>query len=150
MDNNYIIKNFELRHLNIPELGLEPEVKTSIELNCKEIAFAKTVFYKDGTLLGIGVFFDRYSTGKHYEINLMVNKDLFKMALRYKFAAIKVTRKVVALFSEKLSPERLQANCLANMKLFQRFAEGIGFEREGLMRKFGFNSEDYYRYSIVW
>lgn len=151
MEKNYIIKDLELHHLEIPEFRVENAVKAAIKQYKSEQPFAKIAFYKkDMTPLGAGVFFNRYSTGKHYEICLMMNVNLRKLPLRYSMAAILATKKIVSMFKQAKNPVRLQANCLESMRRFQRYAEGIGFKREGLMRKFGINGEDYYRYAIVW
>ncbi len=151
MDKNYIIKDFTQEHLEIPEFQVCDAVKVAIKQYKSEKPFSKIAFYKkDNMPLGAGVFFNRYSTGNHYEICLMMNVHLRKMSFKYKRATILANKKVIEMFRESCEPTRLQANCLENVRVFQRYAEGFGFKREGLMRKFGINGEDYYRYSMVW
>ena len=59
-----------------------------------------------------------------------------------------VTEYLITLVCD-LDLRRVQAHCNANLPVAIRFLEQMGFEREGLMRKYGTDGSDHYLYSIV-
>ena len=146
---NVKIKPFDIAHLEIKDFRIDPVVGKAIEKNFKCISFAETAFYKeDNTPLGFGVFFNKWQ--RHYEIVLIVNVKLQSLAFRYRAAGILATKQIVERFAKQNKPLRLQANCSVNDSVAFRFAEGIGFRKEGLMKKFGYYNEDNYRLAMVW
>ncbi len=44
---------------------------------------------------------------------------------------------------------RIQAHCKTDYPLNMKFLENMGFKREGIMRKFGFDKSDHYMYAWV-
>ena len=65
---------------------------------------------------------------------------------------VSVFRHTMLMIAEaigKLHLHRLQATVLSTDEKAIRFVEGLGFQREGLIRKFSTNQEDYYLYARI-
>lgn len=68
---------------------------------------------------------------------------------RYAKSVYKTAVEFIADTTEKLGLYRVQAVIMADNPVHVRWIERLGFEREGLMRKFGPNKEDKYLYARV-
>ena len=65
---------------------------------------------------------------------------------------IKLARKMCVTFDEVMRQQgfyRAQANLHCGFERAIRLAEWLGFENEGLMRRFGIEGADYFRYARV-
>jgi RimJ/RimL family protein N-acetyltransferase len=50
---------------------------------------------------------------------------------------------------EEFDYQRIQASIAVTDKTAKRFAEWLGFQNEGVMKKYGPDGTDYYRYARV-
>jgi len=65
---------------------------------------------------------------------------------------IKLARKMCVTFDEVMRQQgfyRAQSNIHCGFERAIRLAEWLGFENEGLMRRFGIEGADYFRYARV-
>jgi len=60
---------------------------------------------------------------------------------------VKVTRQLIEQYAKNLGLWRVHMDVIARYHPAIRFAESIGLTREGLMKKFGSDGHDYYRYA---
>lgn len=58
-------------------------------------------------------------------------------------------KKFLQLIIDNADYHRIQASIKCDYDVAVRFIEKLGFEREGLMKKYGMDKSDYYRYSRV-
>ena len=61
----------------------------------------------------------------------------------------KAIKKDFARVAREHNIERVQTAIRKDFKQGQRFAEWLGLENEGLMKKFGFDGTDQYRYARI-
>jgi RimJ/RimL family protein N-acetyltransferase len=119
-----------------------------------EIAKARGEFYlsrgpcfsavEDGVIVGAGGLIIMWpGVGEGW---LMANKDA---ALRHKRYAYEVVIKHIIKLACDLDLRRIQAHVDVNVPAAVKFAEQLGFQREGLMRKYGEDGSDHYLYAIV-
>jgi hypothetical protein len=67
----------------------------------------------------------------------------------YPLSVAKVIKKDFARIAKENNIVRVQTAIRKDFKQGQRFAEWLGLENEGLMRKFGFDGTDQYRYARI-
>ena len=67
----------------------------------------------------------------------------------YPLSVAKAIRKDFARVAREHNIERVQTAIRKDFKQGQRFAEWLGLENEGLMKKFGFDGTDQYRYARI-
>ena len=67
----------------------------------------------------------------------------------YPLAVAKAIKKDFARVAKENNIVRVQTAIRKDFKEGQRFAEWLGLENEGLMRKFGFDGTDQYRYARI-
>ena len=72
-----------------------------------------------------------------------------KDALDHPIAVAKAIKKDFARIAKENNIVRVQTAIRKDFKQGQRFAEWLGLENEGLMRKFGFDGTDQYRYARI-
>jgi RimJ/RimL family protein N-acetyltransferase len=77
---------------------------------------------------------------------MLANKDA---ALRHKKYAYEVVIEHILKLACELNLRRIQAHVDVNVPAAVKFAEQLGFQREGLMRKYGEDGSDHYLYAIV-
>jgi RimJ/RimL family protein N-acetyltransferase len=61
----------------------------------------------------------------------------------------KAIKKDFSRIAKENNITRVQTSIRKDFKQGQRFAEWLGLENEGLMRKFGFDGTDQYRYARI-
>ena len=64
-------------------------------------------------------------------------------------AVARAIKKDFARVAREHNIERVQTAIRKDYKQGQRFAEWLGLENEGLMKKFGFDGTDQYRYARI-
>jgi RimJ/RimL family protein N-acetyltransferase len=67
----------------------------------------------------------------------------------YPLSVAKAIRKDFARVAKENNIVRVQTAIRKDFEQGQRFAEWLGLENEGLMRKFGFDGTDQYRYARI-
>ena len=67
----------------------------------------------------------------------------------YPLSVAKAIKKDFARVAREHDIERVQTAIRKDFKQGQRFAEWLGLENEGLMKKFGFDGTDQYRYARI-
>jgi RimJ/RimL family protein N-acetyltransferase len=67
----------------------------------------------------------------------------------YPLSVAKAIRKDFARVAKEHNIERVQTAIRKDFVQGQRFAEWLGLENEGLMKKFGFDGTDQYRYARI-
>lgn len=68
---------------------------------------------------------------------------------KHRFFCVRMIKNFIQLNMTQLKINRLQCSVNAVSADNQRFVEWLGFEREGLMRKYGPGGTDFYRYAVV-
>ena len=79
------------------------------------------------------------------EVWLYLNPDAFKR----KKVALRLMRHILNDIIQREKYHRLQAVVFKGYKEGMRFAEFFGFENEGLMKCYGFDGSDQYRYARI-
>lgn len=80
------------------------------------------------------------------EISFLVDKNLVNASKLVRFHSLQIFRKAI----DALPFHRLQARVATNFPVAVRFVEGMGLEREGVLKGFGQqNKQDYYIYGLV-
>ena len=69
--------------------------------------------------------------------------------LKHPIAISKAIKKDFARIAKEHNIERVQTAVRKDFKTGIRFAEWLGFEREGLMKKWGFDGTDQYMYARI-
>jgi len=67
----------------------------------------------------------------------------------YPLSVAKAIKKDFSRIAKENNITRVQTSIRKDFKQGQRFAEWLGLENEGLMRKFGFDGTDQYRYARI-
>jgi RimJ/RimL family protein N-acetyltransferase len=75
---------------------------------------------------------------------------LSSLFYRYKLTAIRFIKKYLQRIAEDEELKRVQAQVRCDFEAGKRFIEFLGFEREGVLRRFGPNSEDIVMYSKLY
>jgi len=135
------IKQFKKQHFSIFS---HPNIlDTDIQ---KTMRYAKTLFYED-EVMAIVFFANKWA--KHYETYLFVNPKIWELSIMERVKIGLKGIKVFNAFKKEYNPIRVQANCLVTFKTGIKFVEKLGFLKEGLLKKFGHDGTDYYRYGWV-
>jgi len=99
--------------------------------------------YKGATILAI-----LYGTSLFpgvMQLSAILTEDIYK----YPVSFIKFIRKLLEQQNKKSGIHRLQFEVKASYIAGQKFAESLGFVKEGIMRKFGSDQSDYILYARV-
>lgn len=100
--------------------------------------------YANNEILGMGGFIEIYPHLVEAWI-IIINKNT-KMN-------VKIGRNILKLYKNIIDThpkwQRIQAAVRKDFDKGTRLIEFLGFEKEGLMRKFGPDKSDYYRYAVV-
>ena len=133
--------DFDYTHLFALESSKEQFFKNREEwFKGSENGYSKTLVV-DGRVIGCGgvsKFWDGVG-----EAWLLVSDKLPE----YKWLSVKVMR--IMFDRAMIDFNRIQAAVLASDPVAIRFIEFMGFENEGLMRRYGFQGADFYRYARV-
>ena len=68
---------------------------------------------------------------------------------QHPIALSKVIRQRTDMMCKNYNIKRLQTSVKADSKIAKRFAEWLGLEQEGLMKHYGPDGSDYYRYARI-
>ena len=100
--------------------------------------------YNNNTILGMGGFIELYPHLAEAWVIVLTNNN---------FSTLKIARNILKLFNKVANDyprwERIQAAVQSDFDKGIRLIEFLGFENEGLMKKFGPDKQDYYRYAMV-
>jgi RimJ/RimL family protein N-acetyltransferase len=106
---------------------------------------AFSAFY-DGTLVACcGILIIWKGVGTAW---VLFKKEAAEVHELRKAAYEKVTQYMVFLIND-LQLHRVQAHCCSETPDAVRYLEGLGFEREGVMKKYGMDKSDYYLYAMT-
>jgi hypothetical protein len=140
MEINMIIRRFELS--DIDKLEVQPEQKHELENS----AFMKIedcfTLVKCDEVVGIFGFCEMHKG------RVMVFSFISGKASKHMFSLVKKLRKLIEDGVEKTNTDRLEMEVLSGFKHGERFAEMLGFECEGVMRKY-YKGKDYKLYARV-
>ncbi len=140
---------FETKHaeyiltqqLNAKELYLRPEHRQyALYLQQSGMSFTALINNKPIAAGGIYLLWDNVAEGW-----VMATNDVWQHSI----IMARHFRKKTDVLIETSKIKRLQTTVKANFKLGQRFAEWLGFEKEGLMKYYGPDGSDYYRYARI-
>jgi hypothetical protein len=67
----------------------------------------------------------------------------------YKLTFVRGGRRLLHWALDAFALNRIQATCLTTPERYGRTLELLGFEREGLMRKYGMDGTDHYLYAFL-
>jgi len=105
-----------------------------------DLAFTGIVNYQPIFAAGMKMVWGRVAEGW-----VIATKDIWKNPL----AVARTIKKDFARVAREHDIERVQTAIRKDFKQGQRFAEWLGLENEGLMKKFGFDGTDQYRYARI-
>lgn len=105
--------------------------------------FAETII--DGEFNVIGIISGCMIMRTTFEVSALVSVE----ARKYPIEFTKLIQARLFHYCDELSVCRVQCTVRAGFPFLQKFIELIGFEKEGLMRKFGPEGDDYFLYSRV-
>ena len=140
---------FETKHaeyiltqqLNAKELYLRLEHRQyALYLQQSGMSFTALINNKPIAAGGIYMLWDNVAEGW-----VMATNDVWK----YSIIMARHFRKKTDVLIETSKIKRLQTTVKANFTLGQRFAEWLGFEKEGLMKYYGPDGSDYFRYARI-
>jgi hypothetical protein len=98
---------------------------------------------EDGKVLGsAGIMLMWPGVGEAW---VLFSKDVVNIK---KFVYTTITDYLITLVCD-LDLRRVQAHCSSELPLAIKFLEQMGFEREGLMRKYGTDGSDHFLYAMV-
>ncbi len=109
-------------------------------LEQNNLAFTGIVNYQPIFAAGMKMVWGQVAEGW-----VIATKDIWKNPL----AVARAIKKDFARVARKHDIERVQTAIRKDFKQGQRFAEWLGLENEGLMKKFGFDGTDQYRYARI-
>jgi hypothetical protein len=134
------IKRFKLS--DIDELEIQPEQKHELENS----AFMKIedcfTLVKDDEVVGIFGFCEMYKG------RVVVFAFISKKASKHMFSLVKKLKLLIEDGMNKTQADRVEMEVLDGFKHGERFAEMLGFECEGVMRKY-YKGRDYKLYARV-
>lgn len=132
-------KPFEMIHLE----GMETDADLKVLEHYIKKGPAVTIFVDGEPICAGGVAFIHGT--KMGESWGFVGKNIAK----HKKAVLILSRKFLDDVFDEYEMRRLQSTCRADIETHIRYLEYMGFEREGLLRRFGRNGEDYIMYARV-
>ncbi len=109
-------------------------------LEQNNLAFTGIVNYQPIFAAGMKMVWGQVAEGW-----VIATKDIWKNPL----AVARAIKKDFARVAREHDIERVQTAIRKDFKQGQRFAEWLGLENEGLMKKFGFDGTDQYRYARI-
>ena len=109
-------------------------------LEQNNLAFTGIVNYQPIFAAGMKMVWGRVAEGW-----VIATSDIWKNPL----AVARAIKKDFARVAKEHNIERVQTAIRKDFKQGQRFAEWLGLENEGLMKKFGFDGTDQYRYARI-
>lgn len=118
-------------------INVEGDAK-NLEQN--NLAFTGIVNYQPIFAAGMKMVWGRVAEGW-----VIATNEIWKNPL----AAARAIKKDFARVAKEHNIERVQTAIRKDFKQGQRFAEWLGLENEGLMKKFGFDGTDQYRYARI-
>jgi hypothetical protein len=77
-----------------------------------------------------------------YHIWGLVSDDVHSKPIQF----FKIAKDLLKLYEYKIKPRRLQIDIKVGYPYLQKWAIALGFECEGIMKKFGATGEDFYLY----
>lgn len=129
------------QQLNANELYLRPEHrKYAMYLEELGLSFTALINNKPIAAGGIYVLWDGVAEGW-----VMATKDIWQHSI----VMAKHFKKKTDVLIETTNIKRLQTTVKADFKLGHRFAQWLGFEKEGLMKYYGPDGSDYVRYARI-
>lgn len=140
MEINMIIRRFVMS--DIDKLNIQDEQQHELENS----AFMKTehcfTFIKDNQIIGVfGVF-------EVYKGRAIVFSFISKSAGKCLFSVLKSLKRLIEDGLKKTGTDRLEMEVMSGFKHGERFAEMLGFECEGVMRKY-YKGKDYKLYARI-
>lgn len=100
--------------------------------------------YQDDQVIGVGGLVEIYPHLAEAWIVLLRNQE---------YSPLAYTRKIIKMWNKILSDhprfERIQATVNEDFEQGIRFLDYLGFENEGLMKKFGPDKSNFYRYAYI-
>ena len=72
----------------------------------------------------------------------LVSDDVYRKPIAF----FKVVRNLLDFYEDRTKPRRVQMDVKAGHPELQKFAEALGFEHEGTMKRYGANGEDFHLY----
>ena len=118
-------------------INVEGDAK-NLEQN--NLAFTGIVNYQPIFAAGMKMVWGRVAEGW-----VIATSEIWKNPL----AVARAIKKDFARVAREHNIERVQTAIRKDFKQGQRFAEWLGLENEGLMKKFGFDGTDQYRYARI-
>ena len=109
-------------------------------LEQNNLAFTGIVNYQPIFAAGMKMVWGRVAEGW-----VIATSDIWKNPL----SVARAIKKDFARVAKEHNIERVQTAIRKDFKQGQRFAEWLGLENEGLMKKFGFDGTDQYRYARI-
>ena len=109
-------------------------------LEQNNLAFTGIVNYQPIFAAGMKMVWGRVAEGW-----VIATNEIWKNPL----AVARAIKKDFARVAREHDIERVQTAIRKDFKQGQRFAEWLGLENEGLMKKFGFDGTDQYRYARI-
>ena len=104
---------------------------------------AYTLFVKDKPIVAGGIFILWKGVAEGW---VLANRNIYDV----KFLAAKEIKKRTDLLCKKNKINRLQTSVKADFKTGVRFANWLGLETEGLMKKYGPDGSDYLRMAKIY
>jgi hypothetical protein len=104
---------------------------------------AYTLFVNDKPIVAGGIFILWKGVAEGW---VLANRNIYDV----KFLAAKEIKKRTDLLCKKNKINRLQTSVKANFKTGVRFANWLGLETEGLMKKYGPDGSDYLRMAKIY
>ena len=148
--DNWIIKEFKQQDADqIISYGMNHKLM-EVDANFKENRVclgdkgnAYTLFINDKPIVAGGIFILWQGVAEGWVI---ANRNIYDV----KFLAAKEIKKRTDVLCEKNKIHRLQTSVKAEFKTGVRFANWLGLETEGLMKKYGPDGSDYLRMAKIY
>jgi hypothetical protein len=139
MTNKYELIPFDVEHIGLMDLR-EGQCIDKNSYICSDLGLAYTLVADDVIICCAGVVNQRPKVGECW----LIASAHFN---EYKYLICKTIKNFLKMVDTFY--HRLQMSVKVDFKEAQQFAEYLGFECEGLMRKFDINGADYFLYGRV-
>lgn len=113
-------------------------------IHCLNSGVLMAMVTKDGDLCGVMGGFTYW--GGVATVGALFTPHLKK----YPIAAVRSMMEIIGINQELLGLHRMELAVKTDYKTGQRMAEALGFQVEGLLRKYTADKQDHYMYGRVW
>lgn len=139
-----IVDGINLREEQQDWYDNEEQLKGHARILYRSSMFARTLTFEGKIVACLGAY---KCWGKVFEAWMLVDKNAPEIFKAHPVKMTKEIKRIMDMFPK--TADRLQTHVKADFKMGRKFVEMLGFENEGLSRKWGPRGDDYIQYAKV-